>query len=276
MAKKAKKNVEAERLLRASTKSLAAIVGHKPVQKSVDDVFEQLTDVLRHCRHLVSRGICTDNSLVSCKLPNGINVSLMPKPLRTAEESTASLWSEYEEQKRRATERQQQADDPLRGSGRTTACILRTFAAALENPEKWVQFQDHASRSDSFESLQATASELSHKADLYGLTLDVGLRRDHVAVRSPLQRIRAERSHAAARYREVFGQDPAGEVEMFETDIGPVFIHIKGAPPLPPEDEYIDYGSGVLFPEPSNSSSATEAESLDLPVASSAAPGTTP
>jgi len=34
--------------------------------------------------------------------------------------------------------------DPLRGTGRTTAGILRTIAHALENPGKWVPFTDHS------------------------------------------------------------------------------------------------------------------------------------
>lgn len=261
MSKKSARKAEVVRQLAASTKTLAAIAGHKPVEKSVDTAFEELTDVLRRCRHLESRGICSDNSLVSCKLPNGIDVALMPKPLRAADESTTSLWSEYEEVKRRATDRQQQADDPLRGSGRTTACILRTFAAALEKPNKWVQFHDHAPRSGSFESLQATALECRDVAELLCLKLDVGIFRDHVAVRSPLEKIRAERSDAAKRFREAFGEDPPGDVEITETEIGPMFSFIREAPQLPTAAQIVDYGSGELSLGPSCSSAATEAVS---------------
>jgi hypothetical protein len=37
-----------------------------------------------------------------------------------------------------------EARDPLRGTGRTTARILHAIAYALENPNKWVPFTDHA------------------------------------------------------------------------------------------------------------------------------------
>lgn len=261
MPKKAGKKAEASRQLAAATKTLAAIVGHKPVEKSVDTAFDELRDALRRVRHLESRGICAENSVVSCKLPNGITVSLMAEPRKADEESSISLWSEYDQHRQRANDRQQQVDDPMRGSGRTTACILRTFAAALEKPDKWVPFHDHVNRSTSFESLQATALECRDAAELLCLKLDVGVFRDHVAVRSPLEKIRAERYDNARRFREAFGEDPPGDVEITETEVGPMFSFIREAPQLPTAVQTVDYGSGELSLEPFCSSAATEAES---------------
>lgn len=254
MGQKSAKRAEALRQLVDATKTLAAIGEHQPVEKSVDIAFDELTDVLRRCRHLESRGICTENSVVSFSLPNGINVSLMPKPFRADVESSVSLWSEYEQHKQRANDRQKQVDDPMRGTGRTTAGMLRAIAAALESPETWVTFKDHSGKCIDSQILKDLI------ASLY-LVIDVVPTADGISLRSRVRNTRLWRDRAAARFKEEFGIDAPGELGMVVTEFGPAFIFMEEAPQLPPADEIVDYGSGELSLEPLCSSAATEAES---------------
>lgn len=58
-------------------------------------------------------------------------------------------------------------DDPKRGTGRTTALMLKTIAAAIEHPGEWIEFVDHHPMTP------AIASSL--RESLIQMSLDIGL-----------------------------------------------------------------------------------------------------
>lgn len=71
------------------------------------------------------------------------------------------------------------ADESMRGTGRTTAAILRAVADALDNPGLTVEFHDHEDDQGQGEMSVAKAERI-HRAIVY-VTAKMGLR--HFEVR---------------------------------------------------------------------------------------------
>ena len=84
-------------------------------------------------------------------------------------------------------------DEPLRGTGQTTARMLRAMAAVLERPDEWVTFRDHFPSRDAVR-VRAYATLLSDLVRRMCLTMDVEARRGWVRLRSPITRLRRERA----------------------------------------------------------------------------------
>lgn len=86
------------------------------------------------------------------------------------------------------------SDDKLRGTGRTTAGILRTLAHALENPDRWVPFTDHSGKTNPIVFIP-----MFHcAADNLRLAIRVRKTADGVAVMSPIKELKA-RQHMRPR-----------------------------------------------------------------------------
>jgi NTP pyrophosphatase (non-canonical NTP hydrolase) len=83
------------------------------------------------------------------------------------------------------------ADDPMRGTGRTTALMLHAIASALQQPDEWVQFHDHA-KSDIGHQLRHLDA-IGHVAAALHLTLDVEIVGSEIRLRSPIRRMRGPR-----------------------------------------------------------------------------------
>lgn len=79
-------------------------------------------------------------------------------------------------------------DDPLRGTGRTTACILEAFANALRHPDEWVLFSDHEPMTE--DRAASLAPYMARQARECGLKLDVIQDGACILVRSPIEAIR--------------------------------------------------------------------------------------
>ena len=82
----------------------------------------------------------------------------------------------------------QRQDDPLRGTGRTTARMLRAIAEALEHPNQWVPFRDHRKHAGRDWLWQSEAIQAMCRA--LHLSIETGLRRGIVHIRSPITRLR--------------------------------------------------------------------------------------
>jgi hypothetical protein len=88
-------------------------------------------------------------------------------------------------------------DDPLRGTGRTTALMFHAIANALEDPDQWVEFHDH--RACCATRDRRHLERIQHICRHMNIHMDVGQSpKGVVMLRSPIARIRAERSKGGA------------------------------------------------------------------------------
>lgn len=83
-------------------------------------------------------------------------------------------------------------DDPMRGTGRTTAGMLRAIASALENPDQWVPFTDHASNTAAFRG--HNLHQIWRMVNHLGLHIEVKDQPQErvVHLRSPVTKLRRE------------------------------------------------------------------------------------
>lgn len=75
----------------------------------------------------------------------------------------------------------QTPDDPLRGTGRTTADVLTTIAAALREPGRWILYYDHSGIKNA-ECYRAVIKKL---VNALGLRIDVSVVGLNPVIRSP-------------------------------------------------------------------------------------------
>jgi len=85
-------------------------------------------------------------------------------------------------------------NDPNRGTGRTTALLLHAIAEALEHPNTWIPFQDHANHTDP----ELFANALANMANNLRLTMRVRIHANQAWIMSPIATIREARAKREA------------------------------------------------------------------------------
>jgi len=83
-------------------------------------------------------------------------------------------------------------DDPLRGTGRTTALMLQAIAGALLRPNEFVPFKDHCPKG-CLATTRAHCDTICHLIDLLGLSMTIRIEGGAVYVESPIAELRGER-----------------------------------------------------------------------------------